>query len=319
MGANNEREDYFSYASRRNHLADDSAKQHRPQNVAPPPGGSAKRLISQYETISTPPTARLPAGSSEASVKAPKSTKRRQYVGDPRGNLQMPRLSVTKKEKSPLRQSFRNLLSVFKKGAGGLTKKKGEDEFGALPCGHDAIGTLQKRRKGSVNAGDKLSGPLTINLNLSRKPKSLLASRPKTITGSLLYLTRILQSGELDFCPKPVAPLVENAISNANLAWTTCNITLDPTSRKFHLSSFTSELEFVVHEINLSGCADIRSLSASQLSEKESKLLDEASVRLEGGLGRLKVFEITFADGRPKERFAAKSVKERAGWISAIW
>lgn len=326
---NNDHEDYFSYGTGR-HLSNDPAKlKQRPQNVTPPrfyanpksPDGSAKRLISQYEIMSTPPTARSSAGLSEALVKAAKSSKRRQYIGDPRagsGNLQMPGFGVSKKEKSPIRQSIRNLFSVFKKGAGGLAKKKGEDEFGGLPCRNDAIGTLQKRRKGSVNAGDNLSGPLTINLNLSKKAKSLV-SPPKTITGSLLYLTRILQPGELDLCAKPVPPSMDNATSNANLAWTTCNVTLDATSRKFHLSSFTSELEFVVHEIHLSGCVDLRSLSASQLSEKESKLLDEASVRLEGGLGRLKVFEITFADGRSKERFAAKSVKERAGWISAIW
>jgi len=81
MGAgisNNEREDYFSYASRRKHFGDDSAKQHRPQNVTPPrfysqlPDDSAKRLISQYETIS---------GSSEALVKAAKSTKRFRECG----------------------------------------------------------------------------------------------------------------------------------------------------------------------------------------------------------------------------------------------
>jgi hypothetical protein len=49
-----------------------------------------------------------------------------------------------KKENSPLGQSLRNPFSVLKKGAGGPTKKKGDDEFGELPDGHDAIGTLQK-------------------------------------------------------------------------------------------------------------------------------------------------------------------------------
>ncbi|KAF9529248.1 hypothetical protein CPB83DRAFT_273503 [Crepidotus variabilis] len=57
----------------------------------------------------------------------------------------------------------------------------------------------------------------------------------------------------------------------------------------------------------------------SQLSEDEGKKLDEASVRLEGELGRLKAFEIKFPGKNARERFAAKSVKERAGWISAIW
>jgi hypothetical protein len=212
-----------------------------------------------------------------------------------------------KKEKSPIRQSLRNLFSVLKKGAGGLTKKKGDDEFGELPDGHDAIGTLQKRR----NLKGRVDGPPAIHLNLVKA--KTLPSQAKTMTGSLLYLTRILPPGELDLCAKPVSSLMDN------LAWTSCNVTLDPTSRKLHLSSFTSELQFVVHEISLTGCADIRSLSVSQLSEKEAKVLDEVSVKLEGELGRLKAFEMTFVDGRAKERFAAKSVKERAGWICAIW
>ena len=168
------------------------------------------------------------------------------------------------KEKSPIRQSLRNLLSVFKKGP-------------------------------------KTADPITSTI--PKKVNSLLSPT----TGSLLYLSRIPLPGQLDFSAKH------------ELAWTVCNVTLDPASRKIHLSSFTSELQFVVHEINLSGCTDIRSLAVSHLSEREAKLLDEASVRSEGEIGKLRAFEICFRDGRPKERFAAKSVKVRAGWISAIW
>lgn len=210
--------------------------------------------------------------------------------------------AVNKKEKSPIRQSLRNLLSVFKKGAGGLNKKKGEDDSSELSDPLTPIGTLQKRRRSTVH------GTSTIP-----KKADTILSPPAPTTGSLLYLSRILPPGQLDICANP------GPLSTDELAWTVCNVTLDPAARKLHLSSFTSELQFVVHDINLFGCADIRSLSVSQLSEKEAKLLDEASVRSEGEIGRLKAFEMCFLDGRPKERFAAKSVKERAGWISAIW
>lgn len=328
-----EEEDYFSYGfRRRQNQYHESARQ---TDITPlrlsgsrdvnsnsnsQLGGSAKRLISQYEKLSTPPAGALPSGT-EGLMKV-KSTRNRQYVHDYRagsGNLPLPGLSSghIKKEKSPIRQSLRNLLSVFKKGAGGLTKKKGEDEFSEVFHGHgNAIGTLQKRRKGALITDDKISGLLSLSLKQAKK----MSSASKPTTGSLLYLTRIIPPGELDICTKTVPyPMVRNSTSTTCLAWSSCDVNLDVTSQRLHLSSFTAEFQFVIHEINLSGCTDIRSLGTSHLTEEELKLLDEASVRLGSELETLKLFEMSFNDGRSKERFAAKSVKERAGWISAIW
>ena len=46
--------------------------------------------------------------------------------------------------------------------------------------------------------------------------------------------------------------------------------------------------------------------------------MDEAERRLLPSEPEWKVFELLF-EGRPRERFAARSLTERATWVSAIW
>jgi cytochrome oxidase Cu insertion factor (SCO1/SenC/PrrC family) len=65
------------------------------------------------------------------------------------------------------------------------------------------------------------------------------------------------------------------------------------------------------HIIDLTTCADVCSLALSQISANERALLPDK------GAG-LKVFDIQF-EGTRKEMFAATSVQQRAGWVSAIW
>jgi hypothetical protein len=72
-------------------------------------------------------------------------------------------------------------------------------------------------------------------------------------------------------------------------------------------------MDLYVHTIALSHCVDIHSLSHVQLDAEEAALLDAVA---DGG--KMQVFEILFK-GRSREKFAAKTVRERAGWISAIW
>jgi hypothetical protein len=68
--------------------------------------------------------------------------------------------------------------------------------------------------------------------------------------------------------------------------------------------------------IDLEWCSDVRSISRGEIDEH----LRHALRTLDGGTetGERKVFELIF-EGRPKERFAASSIKARAAWVSAIW
>ncbi|KDR75144.1 hypothetical protein GALMADRAFT_249068 [Galerina marginata CBS 339.88] len=269
----------------------------------------AQRLIEQYERLNTPPL------QTPSPVLREKSTYRRQYVYDyNRGHnvaassLETPedRDKITwkkthgfnvgpnghlKKDKSPIRQSLRNLLSVFKKGKGaaGLPKRKVEDKDASLPPLPESEACDARDSKEENIPPSQLSGPSESNTNTSRPRKKM--------TGSLLYLSR----GPQFLSPGSPGPLI----------WETCSVTLD--GNKLVVSSFTGEMEMSLHEIILSQCTDIRSLSASQLSAEEARVLDQV---LDGE--KMKVFEVLF-QGRPGEKFAAKSVRERAGWISAIW
>ncbi|KAF8973054.1 hypothetical protein BDZ97DRAFT_648730 [Flammula alnicola] len=265
----------------------------------------AQRLIDRYERLSTPPL----SPQTPPALMRNKSTYRRQYVYD--YNVAASTLAMhdsdrdkekkkhtlgggLKKEgKSPIRQSLRNLLSVIKKGAGGLTKRNlSEDRLGVpgVPGGRSSgedvgIGSSANGAGQKLNSQGGASGAAN-------------PSRPrKKMTGPLLYLTR----GAQLLSPDVPGPLM----------WTTCSVTLD--ENKLIVSSFTGDMELAIHEIVLSRCSDIRSLSASQLSAEEATLLDGAP---EGD--KMKVFEVLF-EGREREKFAAKSVRERAGWISAIW
>jgi hypothetical protein len=65
------------------------------------------------------------------------------------------------------------------------------------------------------------------------------------------------------------------------------------------------------HVIDLTTCADVRSLALSQISADEQALLPD------NGAG-LKVFDIQF-EGAHREKFACSSIQDRAGWVNAIW
>lgn len=230
---------------------------------------STKLLINRFEILGTPPLSDTPP------LARAKSTRKQQYVYDhnrAENSLDTPNnhLESHKKEKSPIRQSIRNFLSVLKKSANGLSKKSDSK------LGHHSNGEGFK---------DSTKSSPTDQIQQTFKPQ---LPRKKQI-GSLLYLTHEQDS----------------------LAWTTCNVTLE--ENKIVLSSFTPNMDLYIHEIVLSHCTDIRSLSYVQLDADEAALLDAVP-----DSSKMKVFEILF-QGRSREKFAAKTVRERAGWISAIW
>ena len=233
---------------------------------------STKLLINRFEMLGTPPPSETPPLTRE------KSTRKQQYVYDYNqtpNSLRTPdhKLKLHKKEKSPIRQSIKNLLSVLKKGTIGLSKKS-EDKLD--------VPYLGPQSKEEETKGSSLERPTNHDTSRSRPSR-------KKHTGSLLYL-----AGE-----------------PGSLAWTSCNVTLE--ENKIVLASFTPNMDLYVHEITLSHCMDIHSLSHVQLDADEAALLDAVA---DGG--KMKVFEILFK-GRSREKFATNTVRERAGWISAIW
>lgn len=283
----------------------------------PPPLNPAQRLIECYEQLNTPPPHTPP----HPPVSHKKSTFTTQYVYDYRDDpsnraaeslatpdsvrdsgLKDGRIHAfgAKKDKSPIRQSLMNLFSVIKKGAGGLAKRRSEDRLGSATGAASPGVTVTTKLSPS-------SSPVVVDeghkFKLVKANPVATTARPqkKRITGPLFYLTRE--------APTLLSP-------SCQLVWTSCSVTLDIEACKLLVSSFTgNDIELCIHEILLSGCTDIRSLAATQLDSEERKMLDEV---VGPEKETLRVFEVLFK-GREKEKFAARSVKERAGWVSAIW
>lgn len=125
----------------------------------------------------------------------------------------------------------------------------------------------------------------------------VLRSRSRKLTSPLLYLSRTSQ-------------LLSDSL-DTKMVWISCTATLEPGA--IVITSLTDSSDSSVHNVELLNCTDVRSLSPEQLDAQESALLPR-----KGENDEFKVFEILF-EGRPREKFAANSVQERAGWVSAIW
>jgi hypothetical protein len=213
--------------------------------------GSTKQLIGRYESMNNSP----PRKSRFAHAPSGKP------LGVPTQN---PSSFSQKKDKSPIRRSFRNLFSAFKK-ATGSAKGVAHDDTTVPPA---------------------LSG--------FRNPSSSKATF-RAFAGPLLYLSRAPHSPEVPTSSR----------------WIPCTATLD--NDRIIITSTTPQIDPTSHIIYLSHCADVRSLTVQQLDPCESVLLQQRK-----DIDDLRVFEILF-EGRAREKFAAISVRERAGWVSAIW
>jgi hypothetical protein len=257
------------------------------------------------------------------------------------------------KEKSPIRQSIISLLSVFKRNA--LTEKKSSVGHGPEPgLERDSEPMLAKCELGPglefernaietrivCGSGEKAlpnipsssaSGGLYIQVGtphhgdyeVAKRPRGialfdapvppisladdpLCSSQPKKrqICGVLLYLSQ---------CP-------DNLRSSQGPAWLPCTATLeeDVQSIRISWSDLSSQEERVsTHIVSLARCTDVRSLVASQLEERDLTI-PLAGCKDEVRIEDYKVFEILF-EGKGREKFAARTVRERARWVSAIW
>lgn len=211
--------------------------------------GSTKQLIGRYESMNNSPPRFVYA-----------------YSGKPLAvPVQHAHYISQKKEKSPIRQSFRNLFSVFKKATGG---GKGAT--------HDDLPTVP---------------PV---LSIFKNPSSSRPT-PRVFSGPLLYLWRPRYSSEALIYPR----------------WITCTAILE--NDRITIASMDPQSSPTLHTIYLSHCSDVRSLTVQQLDPSENSSLQQRK-----DIDELRVFEILF-EGRAREKFAATSVRERAGWVSAIW
>ncbi|EGO00087.1 hypothetical protein SERLA73DRAFT_152204 [Serpula lacrymans var. lacrymans S7.3] len=249
---------------------------------------STKQLISRYESITrtTPSLPRRPPSSAGAASSASVIESTQTYFSTKKG-----------KRRSSFSNSLRNFVSVFKKGRG-TNKEKDSDE-------EDGLAKYKNHPPGSTS--NLLQVP-SIPRDVDTKDRFL--SRPANqdkyvfsvdqsacrFSGTLLYLSRSFSSPS----KSPVLPV-----------WITCTVSLYATH--VLITWLTLQGNPSTHVIPLLTCSDVRSLALNQISSDEKALLP-----LKSDKDDLKVFEVLF-EGRPREKFAAPSVQERAEWVSAIW
>ncbi|KAJ7045469.1 hypothetical protein C8F04DRAFT_435141 [Mycena alexandri] len=177
---------------------------------------STKLLISRFESLND--ASRVPADAPPATpLRPPKQP------------------AASKKDKSPIRQSFRNLLAVFKKGSGlRVGKSKLEDTNFTLP---DA--TL------SVDELFTVSPKPTVSTKALPHPQ---------LASSLFYLARSSPN-------PPGSPGVFPV-------WTFCSAVLE--GGTVHLTWPTTPS---THTVLLKNCTDVRSLTSDELDHEERALL----------------------------------------------
>jgi len=225
---------------------------------------SAKELISRYESLKAPDASRK----SRAALDADLVCRVKQ------GSV----LSLQKT--APFRQSFRNLLTVFKKG-----KRDGEEKvlfphipFAAYKPSRDAVHGMQGSGR-CIDIGETCP---TVSGNHF---------------GPLLYLD-----------PSPIS---STSALRTLPVWATCIATLK--TDHILLTSVTAQGNPSTRTVSLASLADVRSLASDEIGHEIKALLPT-----EGPGEQLRIFEISF-EGRAHELFAARSAQERAGWVSAIW
>ena len=233
---------------------------------------STKQLISRYESMGRP----APRSSSGTSPKFFRSISSSKENRPP---------SIIK---SPIRQSFTNLLSVFK------------------------IGNSKSLGKGSTRASSQPVDGTSACAYLASQQASCGVARANLVSGGIsqarLTSQKDLHSGTLFYLSHP--PDGQRA-SLILPVWTACTVALKP--GQVFITWLTTQRNPSTHTISLTSCTDVRSLSLEQLDPSELALLPTTV-----GPEEIRVFEMLF-EGRPREKFAASSLQERAGWVTAIW
>jgi hypothetical protein len=266
-------EEYFSIPLSRENPVPNDARRRR----------STKELIKRFESMSVDDSPKaLPAHVTHGTRGTP-APNHRAEVG-----LFTPRTQVEKKT-SPLRQSFRNLLSVFKKGKR-FGKEKVEPYIypkeAALSFPDEKLSKIPPRAKHESDPFAPDSGSLGSRICTS--PTYSLH------TGPLLHLSQPTTASS------PILPV-----------WIPCDAVLHQSH--ILLTSATTQGIRRTDVVSLRACTDVKSLASGDIGAEQKALLptiENSAVP--------KVFELVF-DGKEKQRFAVPTVKDRAAWVSAIW
>jgi hypothetical protein len=266
-------EEYFSIPLSRENPVPNDARRRR----------STKELIKRFESM----------GGADNSPKAlpahgTRGTPARAHRADV--GLFTPRTQVEKKT-SPLRQSFRNLLSVFKKG-----KRFGKEKVEPY---------IYPKETGPSFPAEKLSKtpPRAKHESDMFAPNSgSLGSRICTSPTYSLHTGPLLHLSQPTTVSSPILPV-----------WISCDAVLHQSH--ILLTSATTQGIRRTDVVSLRACTDVKSLTSSDIGAEQRALLpamENSAVP--------KVFELVF-DGnlKEKQRFAVPTVKDRAAWVSAIW
>jgi hypothetical protein len=263
-------EEYFSIPlSRENPVLKDARRRR-----------STKELIKRFETMTVDNSPKaLPAPSTRGT---PVRTHRAE-VG-----LFTPRAQVEKKT-SPLRQSFRNLLSVFKKG-----KRFGKEKVEPYMIHPKESGlSFPDEKLSKIPPGAKHESDLFAPNSGSLGSRICTSPTYSLHTGPLLHLS---QPTSASFQILPV--------------WIPCDAVLHQSH--ILLTSATTQGIRRTDVVSLRACTDVKSLTSGDIGAEQRALLptmENSAVP--------KVFELIF-DGKETQRFAVPTVKDRAAWVSAI-
>ena len=263
-------EEYFSIPlSRENPVLNDAQRRR-----------STKELIKRFESMSVDDSPKaLPAHHGTRSTPA---HTHRADVG-----LFTPRTQVEKKT-SPLRQSFRNLLSVFKKG-----KRFGKEKVEPYIYPKETGRSFPEERSSKIPPRAKHDSDLF-------SPNGSLGSRICTSPTYSLHTGSLLHLSESTSASSPILPV-----------WLPCDAVLHQSH--ILLTSATTQGIRRTEVVSLRACTDVKSLASGDIGAEQRALLptiENSAVP--------KVFELVF-DGKDKQCFAVSTVKDRAAWISAIW
>ena len=242
---------------------------------------STKELIQRFESMSASnsPKARPPHGTQDARVGT-----NRTDVG-----LFTPPFRADKKT-SPLRQSFRNLLSVFKKG-----RLYGKEKMESCGVSKESRSSFPNKKLPSIPpTADHEPDPFTID---SGSLGSRICTSPTFYslhTGALLHLSPPTRASS------PILPV-----------WIPCDAVL----HRSHilLTSATTQGIPRTDVVSLRACTDVKSLAPGEIGIEQRAMLPA----MENSTNP-RVFELIY-DGKEKQLFAAPTVKDRAAWVNAIW
>ncbi|KIP11595.1 hypothetical protein PHLGIDRAFT_457132 [Phlebiopsis gigantea 11061_1 CR5-6] len=243
--------------------------------------GTTKELIGRYETLST--------GDIRIAQKKPSPSPSKAHSHTAESKVEEKR----GKGRSPIRQSFRSLLSVFSK------KGKATRETSLH------VSDLLEESEEYCSPGSKYEDTPRPTVSIKAPPTlQIPMDGPRLLDPTMCTTPIPLHSGQLHYLCNPVLP-------DGLPVWINCDVTLHSTHIVVTWRSASGNPSSSL--VHLPQCTDVRSLSVTDLDPIEASLLPAGM-----NAGGCKIFELLF-EGRVREKFAASSVKERAGWVSAVW